>query len=311
METVRWYLSKLLNIRAASAEDYIPFVMHTNPVADDETRHYHMDFFSLMIVRQGKGLHVIDGVPYGIARGDVYVMRPGAHHSWSQCEDLFVDACYFTTQLLDKEALDALQETPGFTPLFEETAWDGAAGGTRWLHLTPEAYDMVRANLLEIQNEWLARTRIGTLLTKFAFVRLLAHLSLLYDQERNGAFQPTHSGSDFRRASEREMTVAAAVRYIEENFAEPISIEQVAASVFMSPVRLREVFGLVMGCSPRDYLRHVRIEQAKRRLSNTGDPITQIGYDVGFSEASYFGRAFREATGMSPREYRNKSMSGT
>ena len=38
--------------------------------------HFHQDFFALYIVREGAGTHIIDDVPYSVARGDVYVMRP-------------------------------------------------------------------------------------------------------------------------------------------------------------------------------------------------------------------------------------------
>ena len=48
----------------------------------------HRDFMSVYIVRQGRGTHLIDGAPYGVARGDVYVMGAGMAHSFSGCDYL-------------------------------------------------------------------------------------------------------------------------------------------------------------------------------------------------------------------------------
>ncbi len=57
--------------------------------------------------------------------------------------------------------------------------------------------------------------------------------------------------------------------------------------------------------SPIEYLISYRLNEAKKLLRSSELPITEICYECGFSDSSYFGKAFRKAYGLSPREYRS------
>lgn len=103
-----------------------------------------------------------------------------------------------------------------------------------------------------------------------------------------------------------DSTVATAVRYMDAHFAEPLRIEQIAASVFLSADRFTEVFTQVMGRTPRDYLRHLRLERAKALLARTDRAVAAVGVESGFGEPAYFTRVFRSATGMTPSAYRRR-----
>ena len=180
---------------------------------------------------------------------------------------------------------------------------NGHSEGGRWLHLTPDAYAPVMEMLRELRGEWAAGTADGTLLTRGLFLRLLVHLARRYADKRppiaaEPPFGPNCEG--------REATVAAAVRYLDEHFAEPVRVEQIAASVFLSPDRFTEVFARTMGRTPRDYIRHLRLERARMLLATTGLSVSEVGQQAGFGEAAYFTRVFRAATGMTPREYRQQ-----
>jgi iron complex transport system substrate-binding protein len=99
---------------------------------------------------------------------------------------------------------------------------------------------------------------------------------------------------------DHEKIVAAAVRTIDLSYREPLRIRQLAASVYLSSDRFRQIFAAVMGRTPRDYLRHVRIEHAKALLTTTSLPISGVATATGFGDSAYFARAFREMTGCSP-----------
>ena len=113
----------------------------------------------------------------------------------------------------------------------------------------------------ELRREWAAGTPDGTLLARGLFLRLLVHLARRYaESHAPGADSPPAAPG---ASSAQEATVAAAVRYLDEHFAEPLRVEQVAASVFLSPDRFTEVFARTMGRTPRDYIRHLRVERAR------------------------------------------------
>ena len=283
----------------------LPLVIQTNYIdAQDnrEVQHRHLDFAALMIVRRGRGRHLLNGAAYGISRGDVYVMGQGTAHQWEEYHDLVVDTLYFSPRVFDAAALGALRETPGFLPLFvEEPLRRGPSEeGRRWLHLTPDEHARVVAEVEEVMTEWEAGTPLGNLLAHALFLRLLAHLSRIYTGQERLAPTPPYP------VKGREATVAAALAYVEAHFTEEISMEDVAAAAFLSPAHFREVFSQVMGQPPRDYLRHLRVERARTLLATTDRPITEIGLASGLGESSYFARVFRAAMGLTPSEYRRQ-----
>lgn len=287
----------------AATAGALPLVLRVDEISPSlfDRPHRHQDFFALYVVRQGRGTHVIDGVPYGVSRGDVYAMSPGATHAYSECDALALDALYFTPDVFDIAMRAALTETPGFLPLFVDAPLRRAAGegGGRWLHLTPEALASVAEMLAELRTERQTPPPGGAWLSRALFVRLLIYLSRRY-----AAMEPPSRGRS--AASGHEATVAAAVRFLDEHFAEPIRVERLAASVFLSPDHFTRVFSNAMGRTPSDYLRHLRLERAKSLLQTTDAPISQIAALSGFGEPAYFTRAFRAALGQSPRDFRRR-----
>ncbi len=299
--------------RTAAAS--LPLVIYHDEIAagDEPIANRHGDFFSLYFVRQGRGTHWIDGVPYGVARGDVYAMGLGMTHWFADCDRLATDTLHFAPDIFDAGTRDALAETPGFQSLFVEEPLRRAAshgsfshgGGGRWLHLTPDAYAPVAEMLGELRREWAAGTPDGTLLARGLFPRLLVHLARRYAED-HAPGADTAPPAVREPSSTQEATVAAAVRFLDAHFAEPLRVEQVAASVFLSPDRFTEVFARTMGRTPRDYIRHLRVERARLLLATTGLSVSEVGLAAGFGEAAYFTRVFRAATGTTPREFRRR-----
>jgi AraC family L-rhamnose operon regulatory protein RhaS len=283
----------------------VPLVVYRDVIdaAAQQILNHHHDFCSLYIIRSGKGMHIIDGVDYAVARGDVYVMGLGMPHHFHSCAQLVADTIHFSPAVFDRTTLDALSETPGFHSLF---IGDGVAEavGRRWLHLTPAAYEAIMGQVAELRAEWKRGTLDGTLLTRALFTRLLIHLSRFYAEF--AASEARHARAD-APADGHEATIAAAVRYMEERFAEPLRIEQVAAQVFLSPDRFTEVFSKAMGRTPRDYLRHLRLERAKTLLASSEASVAEVARLSGFTEAAYLTRVLRAATGLTPRAYRKRT----
>ena len=100
--------------------------------------------------------------------------------------------------------------------------------------------------------------------------------------------------------------VLQAQRYLEENFAHDIRIDDVAAHVRISSRHFKRRFRQATGCTPVRYLQRVRIENAKRRLESTPASIEEITEQIGYDDCSTFRRLFKQHTGLSPREYRGR-----
>ena len=94
------------------------------------------------------------------------------------------------------------------------------------------------------------------------------------------------------------------VAYIEEHLAEPISLATLAQLARLSPYHFSRVFKQSFGRPPHRYHTSRRIERAKALLAKPAQSVTEIGFTMGFSEASSFTAAFRRETGLTPSSYR-------
>lgn len=96
------------------------------------------------------------------------------------------------------------------------------------------------------------------------------------------------------------------LRYIEQHYPEEISLEDLAASANVSKSECLRCFRQTMQTTPYKYLVEYRLLRAALLLKNTQDSVGEIAARVGFRLTSHFGRCFREKTGLTPREYRQK-----
>lgn len=92
--------------------------------------------------------------------------------------------------------------------------------------------------------------------------------------------------------------------YIEDHLEEEISIEELAKVSCQSPFHFHRIFGMVVGETVYKYIRRLKLEKAASKLRYTEHPITDIAMDTQYDTPSAFTRAFKQAIGHSPRNYR-------
>jgi AraC family transcriptional regulator len=98
--------------------------------------------------------------------------------------------------------------------------------------------------------------------------------------------------------------VRRACELLHAHFAEPLSLAAVAERVDAPPVRLARAFREAHGCSVGEYVRRLRVEEARRRLAGSDAPISQIAAAGGFCDQAHLSRVFKKATGLTPLAYR-------
>ncbi len=98
-------------------------------------------------------------------------------------------------------------------------------------------------------------------------------------------------------------------QFIEEHLADEVSLSSLAQLVHLSPFHFSRAFKQSFGMPPHRYLTSRRIERAKVLLGKHNLSVTEVGLEVGFSEASSFTNAFRKSTGETPTDYR-RSIAG-
>lgn len=108
------------------------------------------------------------------------------------------------------------------------------------------------------------------------------------------------SSREFRNAT----LVEKAVHFVEENFHQELSLEDVAQQVYLSPCYFSRLFKQVKGWSFSEYLTQVRMEEARRLLINTDYQISEIASRVGYRDARYFSQVFKRNERCTPISYR-------
>lgn len=92
--------------------------------------------------------------------------------------------------------------------------------------------------------------------------------------------------------------------YIEKNYANNITLEELARSANVSKSECLRCFKATMQTTPYKYLTEYRLAKAADLLKNTDKSIGDIAIEVGIEQASHFGKCFKEKTGLSPRAYK-------
>ena len=101
-----------------------------------------------------------------------------------------------------------------------------------------------------------------------------------------------------------KMPIRIAKKYIQENFDSPITLEEVAEAISLSPAYLSTLFKKEIGIKFSDYLISCRMEKAKQLLKESGESMQIIAEQVGYSDAKYFSKTFFKTIGLKPSEYR-------
>ena len=131
---------------------------------------------------------------------------------------------------------------------------------------------------------------------------LMGHLYLFIDYlSRSSSSQITASGRV------RDFYIKEALNYIEQNFLNDISVENIASFCGLNRTYFGRIFKETVGKSPQQFLLSYRMAKAAELLKLTELSISDIGNAVGYPNQLHFSRAFKNVYGVSPREWRNKN----
>ena len=113
---------------------------------------------------------------------------------------------------------------------------------------------------------------------------------------------PTRARRDYKRI----LQLKQVLEFIEKNYTNPITLQELSSSVSMSPKYFCRFFSEMTHQTPMDYLNRQRIEEACYQLATTDDSITEIAYRNGFNDLSYFIRTFKKYKGITPGKYKRR-----
>lgn len=123
---------------------------------------------------------------------------------------------------------------------------------------------------------------------------------MLFERSRS---LPTQNDTSSDRSNNK---IKQMMIYIHEHYPEKISVSQLAAAAYLSERECFRVFHDCLHMTPVDYIKTFRLQAACRMLAQSDEPITSIGHACGLGSSSYFGKVFKEYTGLSPTKYRQR-----
>ncbi len=250
--------------------------------------HTH-DYWELVIVLAGSGLHTAEGHSYPLRAGDVFVIKKGQCHRFNECRDLEMVNIGFDRRIVGDRGME---EIPGMTALVDtEPAVRTSDGFAAKLHLSPVQLEEIVDLLRTIEHERSERRPGCGVVFRSVFERMLVLLARCY------------SAADFPAG--RELTrLTACASLIERNYSSRVDMARLATEHGYSHSRFRREFRRVFGLTPLQYLRRQRLDKATELLRTTERTVSEIGYACGFEDSNYFSRVFRKEMGSAPRNYR-------
>ncbi len=260
-----------------------PFLVYMGTQGDiagaQNVLHTHR-FLEVEFVQQGTGQVLIDGSMYPVGPGDLLVFDAGCVH----CE--FSDAD--DPLLLYFAAFDKI-ELPGLAPGCLLPA------GTAPLLHTGELAEGIGCQFRQALQELESGADFGNQIAQAAARIILMRL-----------YRLLHTAGGDRQALQARPILQQAMRYVDENYAAALSLENVADHCQVSKFHLAHLFNRYKGRSVGKYILEKRVQRAQLLLASTDQPIEQIALRCGFADPAYFCRQFKKETGETPSGYRRQ-----
>jgi len=267
-----------------------------NPVYDDKGRLYVLfagesqtlsehkigpkiyDYFLLHIIESGRGSFVHEGQPYALEAGDAFLIRPGRLVSY--VSDKKQPWRYRWIAFAGPSAEDIVHDA-GLTsehPVFRPSVESNIP------RLLTDTLDVFRSR------------RAGAHLSSLGNLYLV--LAAAEDVVRGDSALPAADTAG-------SLAVKQMIRYMTDQYAHPVSIEDMCQSLGYNRAYLARLFKKETGVAPVTYLLRLRIDKARGLLRERPDlSVQQIASSVGLTDPLYFSRQFQRLHKQSPTAYR-------
>jgi AraC-like DNA-binding protein len=244
------------------------YVQHAYP------RHSH-DYYVISLIARGRQSFTHKDTKYRTPPGGLILINPGVVHTGeaADTQGFELRALYPSTPLMETAVfeLTGRRALPFFKEVLVDHPW--ATNSVSSLHKTI----LEGAEILE------SESRLLGIMTQL--IKRYADLS-----------------STEQRLREEKRAIQQVRHYIDEHFAESVSLNTLAQYVSLSPYYLLRAFRAEVGMPPYVYLESVRIRHTQR-LIKAGLPLAEVAAEVGFSSQSHMTRQFKKIIGVTPGQY--------
>lgn len=251
--------------------------------------HWH-DEIELFFIEEGGAQFQANMRHETLRQGDCVLLGSGTIHSAQWLDKL---PCRFTALVFRRELVcSLLSDAPAQILTELESHLNGGAlfirGNARIQTLMrPLVHDVVQVyREKRVGFELLIKSRL---------------IELLYWAYEVGRSEPLHHVSEAMEINQ----IKSCLRYIQEQYAQPLSADELAKHINVSVGQFERMFKRVVGVTPFSYIMYYRIQCSLPLLRETSLSISDVALATGFAGFSYFGKCFRRYMQITPRQYRH------
>ena len=257
--------------------------------------HTH-DTMELAIITVGEGWHIFNGKKVPIQKGDVLLIPPEISHAYENGDPpLGVMNIIFDGNRLPIPPLDG-ETIPLFEHFFPSVKRQKPTYSAKpILHVSDDTTLIYVLSQCRRLHEELTHPLPGNVLSSLTlFLNVVMTLLRCATSEELKMERDTYG-------------LWNVLKFVNEHFTEPLTLEQLAVRSFLSVRTFQTKFKRLTGCSVMDYIIRKRIALARLLLTKTPARIQEVAFTCGFQDSSYFTRIFRKIAGISPLQFKNQA----
>ncbi|MDR0885815.1 MAG: helix-turn-helix domain-containing protein [Clostridiales Family XIII bacterium] len=250
--------------------------------------HKHDDQIEFLLITNGSGTQLIDGVFYKVSAGDIIVHDAGSMHEEGMSDEKGMDVLYIAAHVDLGNANGNINRLvpDGVSPIIRRE---------QHFHtifcMCQSMYKKIDQVLSQMPDDAIAYAHALELNNYMLKAIIMIVMDIYAESEP--------------RLTPAEDVLGARIRqYLDAHYLEDVSLQDIADSLNINRYYLSHVFKKMTGVSPMAYIIRHRIGDAQRLLNETEDQVSDIAYQVGFNSLNHFNNMFVRLTGMTASKFR-------
>lgn len=273
--------------------EYPFFSYEHTPRSNEDMLHWHDDL-EVGLCLEGQGKFIFSDKVYEVSKGDIFIVNNFEHHI--AVSDLKNPAKYLFIFFLPQLIANPGSSTFDFEYL--SPFWYDPKSFCNKIDYSEEVAGYIAQTLKQILEDWQNKGPAYKHLIAASVRKVLALLVRHYKTTESDFFA-SHLANQKR--------VQPVLDYIRKNYKCNLTLEEVSDILHMSPSRFRHYFKDITNFNFKEYIFYLRISEAKRMLSEIDISISDIAYNVGFSNLNQFYMLFNKYVLTSPAKYRSSA----
>lgn len=257
--------------------------------------HIH-DFFEIFYVIEGEGMHLLNGIPYPLKRGDLTFLSYNSKHNLSPLTSNFSWInCLFLSEVIDQSLINSqnAEDILRLSLFSHNFSFERISLADITLENAVAEFENI---FTDMQNEYsAAKTGYQQILSHYLFILLFKIFRSIPNISKNEKTRITNNS-----------IVDIVLKEIKENaLDENTSLEDIAKKAYISPKYFSKLFKQETGQTLMNFIHKIKINRACELLETTNMNISEIINQVGYKDSKFFYKLFLRHTGLTPGDYKS------